>query len=296
MIVYLLLTVTLLFAAFSLFTAWRAGGRSPVLLLLAVSVAAFVYLYGTWVFVSVYAKYAFGISFLAILVFSVLLQKQPGSISRAGKLFSLFFSLVFISLSILYFTGTTGKPYGVAHLALPFKKGDYFVFQGGRGLPTNVFHYKLRGAVYAMDLVKLNRSGNRAKNIFSKRLQDYEIYGDTLYSPCSGRIAHTESTNPDNIPPARKRGPKNTNGILIETDSSYVFMAHLRQGCVFVHEGQMVTAGQPIGCCGNSGFSLEPHLHIQAHAKTDKGIPWYKEKPLLILFNNKHYNLFEVIR
>jgi hypothetical protein len=180
-------------------------------------------------------------------------------------------------------------------LSLPFKHGKYLVFQGGKGLPTNVFHYKLRGAVYAMDLVKLNKWGNRANSIFSTRLEDYVTFNDTVYSPCAGIVLKTQDDNEDNIPPVRKRGPSNTNQALIEADSFYVFMAHFRQGHVFVKEGDQVQAGQPIALAGNSGFSLEPHLHIQVHAKTDKAIPWYKEKPLLIEFDGKSYLLFEEI-
>jgi len=298
MIVYLLLVITLLFALLSIFFAWRftwqGGTQNLHTLALSLSSAMFIYQYGTWVFISVYVKYIFGICFIILLLYPFKAKRhKAGSIKVA---LSLFLALIFFVLDVLYFTGTTGKPYGVAPLALPFKTGNYFVFQGGEELPTNVFHYKLRGAVYAMDIVKLNSMGNRAKHIFSTSLQDYEIYNDTLYSPCDGRVVKTETRNPDNIPPSRKRGPSNTNYILLQAGTFNVFMAHLRPGCVFVHEGDTVHTGQPIACCGNSGFSLEPHLHIQAHALTAKGVPWYKGKPLMILFNDKFYRLFEVIR
>jgi len=73
-------------------------------------------------------------------------------------------------------------------------------------------------------------------------------------------------------------------------------MGHLKQHCVFVHDSQWVQQGQPLGCAGNSGFSLEPHLHIQAHAKTNPDIPWYKEPPLWIEFSGKSYLLFQEIK
>lgn len=205
-------------------------------------------------------------------------------------------TFIFSILSVLYFTGTTGKPHGIANIAMPLKNGAFFVLQGGKGLPTNLFHFKLRTAIYAMDIIELNRFGNRANTIFSKSLEDYETYGDTLYSPCSGRIMTSEDSNPDNRPGVIKRGPKNTNHILIRNESIYVFLAHLKHGCVFVHEGDSVTTGQPIACCGNSGFSIEPHLHIQVHERTDDNIPWYREHQLLITFDNKYYGLFEEIK
>jgi len=57
-----------------------------------------------------------------------------------------------------------------------------------------------------------------------------------------------------------------------------------------------VQQGQALGCVGNSGFSSEPHLHIQAHAKTKQDAPWYMGEPLYISFNGRGYLLYEVIR
>lgn len=293
MIVYSLLIFSILFAAFCIY---MIGRRSTSGLLLAVAGAIFIYLYGAWVFLSVYVKYVFAACFIATMLYRFMSSKRGERRISTGKtVANILCTMIFMALSILYFTGTTGEPYGVAHLQLPFRQGRYFVFQGGEGLPTNVFHYKLRGAVYAMDLVKLNMAGNRASRIFSTNLKDYEIYGDTLYSPCNAIVAHVNEGNPDNIPPMRKRGPTNTNFILLETNDMYVFMGHLKPNSVLVQDGDTVRAGQPIAVCGNSGFSLEPHLHIQAHARTDESIPWYKEKPLLIKFNNRFYRLFEEI-
>jgi len=300
MIVYSLLTFTIFIALSSLVILWRATTARLEWhrIFLSASLLVFVYLYGTWVFLSVYAKYIYCFCFILALV-AGLWRKNTVTRAKPSKLkilVNLFLSGVFITLSGLYFTGTTGKPYGIAHLDLPFKKGNYFVFQGGKGLPTNVFHYGLRGAVFAIDLVKLNKAGNRAKHIFSKKLEDYEIFGDTIYSPCDGVVIKTADNNDDNIPPERKRGPGNTNQVLIETDSFYVFMGHLKHGSVLVKQHDTVKKGQPLGCVGNSGFSLEPHLHIQVHAKTDRAIPWYKEKPLLIEFDDRSYLLFEEIK
>ena len=295
MIPYSLLAVTLILAIISMVVLWR----TPIWhrLLLALSLAAFDYLFGAWLFISIYLKYVFAAAFLLLLLIRIISAKSPSEKKpNSGKLIlNLILSVILITLNILFFTGTTGKPFGIARLHLPFRSGRFIVFQGGKGLPTNVFHYGLRGAVYAMDLAKLNKYGNRANHIFSTRLDDYEIFSDTILSPCNGIIAHTTDINPDNIPPSRKRGPTNTNQVLIATDSMYVFLAHMRYHKVFVKQGDTVITGQPLGLVGNSGFSLEPHLHIQVHARTNTGLPWYKEKPLLIEFDDKSYLLFDVI-
>lgn len=296
MIIYSLLGVTLALALYSLYLTRKAAGKPLMVswssLLLGLSLGGFLYLYGTWVYLSFYLKYLFG-ALLLVAAFLNLLTR-PGTASRAipgwKRAVNSFFSVFFLLAIVLYFTGTTGKPDKVA-LAFPFKPGKYFVLQGGKGLPTNVFHYGLRGAIYAMDIVKLNQYGGRANRIFSRRLEDYVIFGDTVYAPCDGLVAHAAGNYPDNVPPQMNRHP---NQVLLETPGYFVFLGHLKKGSVVVREGQYVKQGDPLGCVGNSGFSTEPHLHIQVHAK-ENGVPWYRGTPLYILFNGKGYLLNEVI-
>ncbi|MGX5819886.1 peptidoglycan DD-metalloendopeptidase family protein [Chitinophaga lutea] len=258
---------------------------------LSLSVAIFIYLYGTWVFLSFYCKYVFGILYVLFALFFLLRRRTPLPARRWG--WKLVLGLLPVSAAILYFTGTTGKPQTVA-LDFPLQKGRYFVLQGGKGLPTNVFHFSLRGAIYAMDIVRLDDWGRRGNRIFSRKLEDYAIYGDTVYSPCNGVVFRAYGENPDNIPPNMQRGPKNTNMVLIDAGDYYVFMGHLRQNGVFVKEGDEVKTGIPLGMVGNSGFSTEPHLHIQVHKK-EAGKAWYASTPLYILFNGKGYLLNEMI-
>jgi hypothetical protein len=299
MIIYALLLVTLGLAFLSLYLMWKAGGRpfshSWPQLLCGVSLGSFTYLYGTWVYLTIYAKHVFGIIFLLCLLTSFFRKRRKDTPVRWKQLLSLVFSWLMMLGTYLYFTGTTGKPRTVS-LAFPFKQGNYFVLQGGKGLPTNIFHYSLRGAIYAMDIVKLNSWGGRASTVFSRRLTAYAIYNDTIYSPCDGRIVNAISNNPDNIPPNMARGPKNTNQVLIATDSCYIFLAHLKMNSVVVTEGQWVRQGDALGTVGNSGFSSEPHLHIQVHAKPTDGRPWYTGVPLYILFNGKGYLQNEIIK
>ncbi|QHS60112.1 M23 family metallopeptidase [Chitinophaga agri] len=299
MFIYVLLLLTFALALLSIFLVFVASGRmlrhSWSLLLAGLSFGLFIYLYGTWIYLTVEAKWGFGIVFLLTLLSGFFRRKKKTTAPRHWRVgANLFFFALFTTLSILYFTGTTGKARAI-ELAFPLKTGRYFVLQGGKGLPTNLFHYSLRGAVYAMDIVKLKPNGSRANAIFSKRLEDYEIFGDTLYSPCNGRIVKAIGEDPDNIPPDMIRGPHNTNQVLIETANSYVFLAHLKQGSVIVKEGDVVKQGDPLGCVGNSGFSSEPHLHIQAHMKVP-GEPWFRSPPRYIHFNGRGYLLYEVIR
>ena len=58
------------------------------------------------------------------------------------------------------------------------------------------------------------------------------------------------------------------NYVALELDAAplYAVYAHLRQHSIPVAEGQRVRRGEPIGACGNSGNTSEPHLHLQVHA------------------------------
>lgn len=48
-----------------------------------------------------------------------------------------------------------------------------------------------------------------------------------------------------------------------------VALCHLRQGSATVSTGQRVALGDPVGRCGNSGNSTEPHVHLQAIDRLD---------------------------
>jgi murein DD-endopeptidase MepM/ murein hydrolase activator NlpD len=56
---------------------------------------------------------------------------------------------------------------------------------------------------------------------------------------------------------------------IMQSGDYRVFLAHFIMGNVFVKAGDIVTAGQPLGLAGNSGFSAEPHLHINVFKNYD---------------------------
>lgn len=57
--------------------------------------------------------------------------------------------------------------------------------------------------------------------------------------------------------------------IKLATADAVVALCHLRQGSTLVRPGQPIAAGSPIGQCGNSGNSTEPHVHMQAMESMD---------------------------
>ncbi|MFF8833746.1 M23 family metallopeptidase [Streptomyces sp. NPDC015131] len=76
-------------------------------------------------------------------------------------------------------------------------------------------------------------------------------------------------------------GPGNIVGNHVVLDLGggvYAAYAHVRRGSLTVRPGDRVTAGRPLGRCGNSGNSTEPHLHFQLmdgpDVRTAKGLPF----------------------
>jgi murein DD-endopeptidase MepM/ murein hydrolase activator NlpD len=60
------------------------------------------------------------------------------------------------------------------------------------------------------------------------------------------------------------------NHVMIETrDGAVISVCHLQRGSVEVQLGQSVRVGEPLGRCGNSGNSTEPHVHVQAVDRRD---------------------------
>lgn len=295
MIVYSFLSITLLLAILSWRLLYRGvSGRHWPRLFTGLALVAFTYHYGAWIFISAYGRYVYlGLSLL-LWVLAWLRRSPQGNSARRRHIGYHLASLVFFVLVLLYYTGIKGRTQ-YADLGFPLKQDRYFVFQGGKGLPSNIFHFNSRRAVYAMDIVRLDSYGRRANKIFSKELSDYYIFGDTVYSPCDGLVGRAVDDNPDNIPPVRKRGPHNLNGVLIAGTAYDVYMGHLQQYRVFVKAGQRVSRGQALGLVGNSGMSIEPHLHIQVHKKSTDGSPWYRQPQLYMRFNGDVYLLFDII-
>jgi hypothetical protein len=62
--------------------------------------------------------------------------------------------------------------------------------------------------------------------------------------------------------------------VLIRLDSGlYVLLAHLRQHGLKVVDGERVYPGQPVGHCGNTGRSPQPHLHLHVQTSAVLGSP-----------------------
>lgn len=71
-------------------------------------------------------------------------------------------------------------------------------------------------------------------------------------------------------------------------------MVHLRKGSMLVKAGQKVKAGQPLALQGNSGFTIEPHMHIHVWKDFPVNEPFADGKSVPILFEGKFYALNDI--
>ncbi len=152
------------------------------------------------------------------------------------------------------------------NLAYPLKGSVYYVGGGGADRWINN-HHVAPPQDYAIDIVRLNAFGNRASGVFSPAsLEKYAIFGDRVYSPCSGRVVIAEDGHEDQVPPNRDTENLAGNHVVIACKGAEVILAHLKKESITVSVDEEVDEGQVIGQIGNSGNSSQPHLHIHAES------------------------------
>ena len=96
-------------------------------------------------------------------------------------------------------------------------------------------------------------------------LTDFYCYRKPVLSPARGRVVHVENDLPDN-PIGQLSEDHNWGNYLVIHDPRgfHVEISHFAPGSIRVRAGDWVIPGTVLGLCGNSGYSPQPHLHVQA--------------------------------
>lgn len=252
--------------------------------LVLLSYTAFIFLMGSWVFASFYLRYA-----ILILAVAVIIR----SLTRVSNL------PFFVTPHFLGWVGccagvviTAGLLYLVAgairshfyeetpvNLAFPFKNGTYAVFEGGNGRMSSLMNYHYGASIhkgartnlsmrYAVDITKVTRWGNDADGFLPIQKEKYAIFNQVVYSPCDGEVSHVEDKWPNETPWTGNPPYNVGNHVLITSNDFGVLMGHLQKGSMLMKTGDSVKTGEPIAQAGNSGWTSQPHLHIQAMRKS----------------------------
>jgi hypothetical protein len=163
------------------------------------------------------------------------------------------------------------------------------------------------GSAYAIDLVPVDEHRRSAPRTWRGLLapEPPEIFvgfGRPILAPVAGTVVLVHDGEPDHqarrsqialVPyllgqsRRARRGAPGLAGnhvvIAIGPGGPFVLLAHLQRGSVQVQPGQLVTVGDPVARCGNSGNSTEPHLHLQVSDSTDwtsaRGLPFAFRRP-----------------
>ncbi len=274
-------------------TAWAL----QILVLLLYT--AFIFLMGSWVFASFYMRYAVVVLAVATLAGSFIHVRNlpfsvvPDYLGRIGYGAGILVTIVLVYLIVGAIRSHfyDEKP---VNLGFPFKNGAYAVFEGGNGKVSSLMNYHYGASMhkgartnlsmrYAVDITKLTRWGNDAEGFLPVQNEKYAVFHETVYSPCDGQVSDIEDKWPNEIPWSGKAPYNVGNHILITNKDFGVLMGHLQKGSIVVKEGDMVQKGQPIAQTGNSGWTSQPHLHIQAMHKSTgsfwgwEGIPIFFE-------------------
>jgi hypothetical protein len=299
LIVSLHLIVPLVLIAWTWGRHYASSAAFIVQGLVLVSYTGFIFFMGSWVFASFYVRYAVPLAALIALIWSLMHAKNlPFFVSPHfsgwigyGTGVVVTGVLVYLVIGAVRSRFYDAKPF---NLGFPLKNGVYTVFEGGNGSASSLMNYHYSASMhkgartnlsmrYAVDITKLTRWGNDAEGFLPGQNEKYAVFHQTVYSPCDGQVSDVEDKWPNEIPWSGKAPYNVGNHILITNKDFGVLMGHLQKGSIQVKEGDMVKKGQPIAQTGNSGWTSQPHLHIQAMRKSTgsfwgwEGIPIFFE-------------------
>jgi hypothetical protein len=245
---------------------------------LYIAIFYFLYSWGQWPLIgSYYLRYLMitFILFVFLLSFKryqkVKMSKPLGVRNIIMLVSTVFLLFLFLIINYNVFRGKRYSDKGVA-LEFPLKNGTYYVASGGSNkLINNHMRGYPNAQEFALDINKLGKYRSASKAFLSSVNTDHYIFSDTIYCPCNGRIIEIKNNVKDNeygsMNVTSGNGTGNFVSINCEEDI-FVFIPHLKQFSVLVSKGMIVKKGTPLALVGISGFSQEPHLHIQA-AKYD---------------------------
>lgn len=190
-------------------------------------------------------------------------------------------------------------------LDLPFRGTWLARNSPARRVPSHGTH--LLGTTYAIDFVAVDERGLPAprtwRTAFAVEAPElFRGFGQPVLAPATGRVAAVHDGEDDHVArrsqltllayavgqAGRVRGGApavagNHVVLALGRAGPYVLLAHLRRGSLRVAVGDAVSPGDPVGECGNSGNSTQPHVHVQVTDSMDwpsaHGLPMLFRRP-----------------
>ena len=175
-------------------------------------------------------------------------------------------SIYLLMMSITIINGSKYSEKSI-ELSFPLKNGNFYIASGGSNkLVNNHMRDYPNSQEFAIDINKLGKYGEVSNSFLSTRNTSHYIFSTSVHSPCEGLIVQSADGIEDNLETSTNVSRKNGKGnyITIKCDKAYISLYHMKENSVLKAVGDRVEKGEEIGLVGNSGFSQEPHLHIQA--------------------------------
>ena len=153
-------------------------------------------------------------------------------------------------------------------------KGEWAIFN-----PPS--HPKLAFDFLAVDENKSPyKIGGLLRHLFSfVSVEHTYTWSAPVNSPVAGKVIEVENSAKDRISlcmsfdlcrllinkPKVEEGFSAFGGnyVVIECEDFYVLLCHMKEGSINVKAGDEVVIGKKLGEVGNSGSSIQPHLHVQ---------------------------------
>ncbi len=251
---------------------WRARARSPrdwwFTALAAAGLVTFAYASAPWLFLTYYLRYVALGAYGSVGLTSVWLRRSlvtpPAAPGHRRRLAVRAAAIVVVgALNALALKGRRPVE-GAVDLSFPLASGTYTVLQGGNSVITNPFHRANAAERFALDLVKLNSYGARARGLAPRDVDGYAVFDASVFSPCDGTVIEAVDGVLDNAPGTPNVRAPAGNHVILRCHGVDLLLAHLRQGSLAVRPRDSVVRGQLVGRVGNSGNTSEPHLHISA--------------------------------
>ena len=146
---------------------------------------------------------------------------------------------------------------GKCELSLPFS-GVWTVWQGFDGQWTHQGNWR-----HAYDFVITDETEKTHRGE-GTQLRDYYCWRKPVLAPVQGQIVRVINHLPD-CPIGLTDHSKNWGNLVVLRDDRgyFIELSHFAADSIPVKEGDFVTRGTVLGLCGNSGYSPQPHIHVQ---------------------------------
>jgi hypothetical protein len=138
--------------------------------------------------------------------------------------------------------------------------GKWYVYQGFDDVWTHKGVWR-----HALDFIVHDQEGNSYKNR-GTNVEDYYAYGRPVVAPASGYVVEAIDHIHDNPIDQPNTIDNWGNTVIIQQDLTciYISLSHFAKNSLKCKKGDYVELGQVLGLCGNSGYSAQPHIHLQA--------------------------------